>query len=43
MAQKQFADCEQAAKGSSLPEKIDRAAVSKLLAQSYRAAWATAN
>jgi len=42
MAQKQFADCEQAAKVSSLPEKIDRAAVSKLLAESYRAAWITA-
>jgi predicted nucleotidyltransferase len=39
MAQKQFAECEAAAKASSLPEKIDRAAVSKLLAESYRRAW----
>ena len=39
MAQKQFVECEEAAKASSLPEKIDRAAVSKLLAESYRAAW----
>jgi predicted nucleotidyltransferase len=39
MAEKQFAECEAAAKLSSLPEKIDRAAVSKLLAESYRNAW----
>jgi hypothetical protein len=39
MAHKQFAECEDAAKASSLPEKVDRAAVSKLLAESYRAAW----
>jgi len=39
MAHKQFAECENAAKASPLPEKIDRAAVSKLLAESYRAAW----
>ena len=39
MAQKQFADCEAAAKASSLPEKIDRAALSRLLAESYRSAW----
>jgi predicted nucleotidyltransferase len=39
MAQKQFAECEDAAKVSSLPEKVDRVAVSKLLAESYRAAW----
>ena len=39
MAQKQFAECEEAARASSLPEKIDRAAVSKLLANSYRTAW----
>jgi uncharacterized protein len=43
MAQRQFADCEQAAKASSLPEKIDRAAMSKLLAESYRTAWSTVN
>jgi uncharacterized protein len=39
MAHKQFAECEDAAKASFLPEKIDRTAVSKLLAESYRAAW----
>jgi uncharacterized protein len=39
MAHQQFAECEDAAKASSLPEKVDRAAVSKLLAESYRAAW----
>jgi uncharacterized protein len=39
MAQKQFAECEEAAKASALPEKIDRAAVTKLLADSYREAW----
>jgi uncharacterized protein len=39
MAQKQFAECEEAAKTSSLPEKINRTAVSKLLAESYREAW----
>jgi len=39
MARQQFAECEDAAKASYLPEKVDRAAVSKLLAESYRAAW----
>jgi predicted nucleotidyltransferase len=39
MAHRQFAECEDAAKASSLPEKIDRVAVSKLLAESYREAW----
>lgn len=39
MAKEQFAVCEDAVKASPLPEKIDRAAVSKLLAESYRAAW----
>jgi predicted nucleotidyltransferase len=39
MAEKQFAECQAAAKVSPLPEKIDRAAVSKLLAESYRNAW----
>lgn len=43
MAQKQFADCEEAAKVSSLPEKVDRVAVSRLLAQSYREAWNATN
>jgi predicted nucleotidyltransferase len=41
MARKQFAECEQAAKASSLPEKIDRTAISKLLAESYRTSWST--
>jgi len=39
MVQRQFAECEEAAKASSLPEKVDRRAVSKLLADSYREAW----
>lgn len=39
MAQKEFAECEEAARTSFLPEKIDRAAVSKLLAESYRMHW----
>ena len=40
MAEKLFADCEAAAKSSSLPEKVDRVAVSRLLTDSYRKAWA---
>jgi predicted nucleotidyltransferase len=43
MARKQFAVCEKAAPTSPLPEKIDRAAVSTLLAKSYREAWGGAN
>jgi uncharacterized protein len=39
MAQKLFAECEDAAKASSLPERVDRVAVSRLLADSYRRAW----
>ena len=39
MAQKLFAECEEAARRSALPEKVDRAAVSRLLAKSYRDAW----
>jgi predicted nucleotidyltransferase len=39
MAQRLFAECEEAAKSSALPERVDRAAVSKLLADSYRKAW----
>jgi predicted nucleotidyltransferase len=39
MAQTLFAECEEAAKSSSLPEKVDRAAVSCLLTDSYRKAW----
>ena len=39
MAQKLFAECEEAARRSVLPEKVDRTAVSRLLAKSYREAW----
>jgi predicted nucleotidyltransferase len=39
MAQKLFSECEDAAKSSVLPEKVDRGAVSKLLADVYRKAW----
>jgi uncharacterized protein len=38
-AGKLFAECEDAARISSLPEKIDRSAVSRLLADSYRKSW----
>jgi predicted nucleotidyltransferase len=40
IAQKLFAECEEAARNSCLPDKIDRSAVSKLLADCYRKAWA---
>ena len=39
-AEKLFRECEEAAKASDLPERVDRGAVSRLLADSYRAAWA---
>jgi uncharacterized protein len=39
MAQKLFAECEDAAKSSPLPERVDRAAISRLLTDSYRKAW----
>jgi predicted nucleotidyltransferase len=39
MAQKLFAECEESAKSSSLPERVDRAAISRLLTNSYRKAW----
>jgi uncharacterized protein len=42
MAQKQFVVCEEAAETSSLPDKIDRVAISRLLAESYREAWIAA-
>lgn len=38
-AAKMFSECEEAAKSSSLPERVDRAAVSRLLANSYLKAW----
>ncbi|MGA8866563.1 MAG: nucleotidyltransferase domain-containing protein [Candidatus Sulfotelmatobacter sp.] len=43
MAQRLFAECEMAASHSSLPEKVDRAGVSTLLAESYRNAWDATN
>lgn len=39
MAHKLFAECEEAAKSSPLPEQVDRAAISRLLTDSYRKAW----
>jgi len=39
MAQKLFAECEEAVESSPLPERVDRNAVSSLLAKSYREAW----
>ena len=39
MARKLFAECEDAAKSSSLPERVDRAAVSRLLTAAYRNDW----
>jgi hypothetical protein len=39
MAQKLFAECEAGATASPLPERVDRAAISKLLTDSYRKAW----
>jgi uncharacterized protein len=38
-AEKLFAECDEAAKLSTLPEKVDRMAVSRLLADAYRRAW----
>lgn len=39
MAQRLFAECEEAARHSLLPERIDRSAVSRLLAKAYRESW----
>ena len=39
MANKLFAECEEAARTSLLPEKIDRQSVSKLLVTAYQQAW----
>lgn len=39
MAQKLFSECEEEARSSLLPERVDRSAVSNLLAASYREAW----
>ena len=40
LASKLFTECEEAAKASSLPERVNRAEVSRLLADCYRRAWA---
>jgi len=39
MAEELFAACEQAAKASTLPEKVDRKAVSRLITAAYRKMW----
>ena len=39
MAQELFAECEAEAKQSTLPEKIDRGAVSRMIADCYRKGW----
>jgi uncharacterized protein len=39
MAADLFAQCESAAKKSALPEKVDRSAISRLIADSYRRMW----
>ena len=39
MAEELFAECEDAAKKSALPEKVDRGAISRLIADSYREMW----
>jgi len=39
MAHKLFAECEEAARNSQLPEKVDRTAVSKLVTECYLEAW----
>jgi uncharacterized protein len=39
MAEELFAVCEEAAKTSTLPEKVDRKAVSRLITAGYRKMW----
>jgi uncharacterized protein len=39
MAQKLFAECEEAAEASPLPERVDRTAISLVLANAYRRGW----
>jgi predicted nucleotidyltransferase len=39
MAQRLFAECEEAERHSSLPERVDRTVFSRLLARAYREAW----
>ena len=41
MAQKLFAECEETAEASLLPERVDRGAISLLLTNAYRKAWET--
>jgi predicted nucleotidyltransferase len=43
MAQEQFIECQEAAKVSILPDRIDQAAVSRVLAESYRVDWGATN
>ncbi len=43
MAEKLISECEEAAKKSSLPERVDRTSVSRLLADCYREAWDAEN
>jgi uncharacterized protein len=43
MAQEQFIECQEAAKVSILPDRIDQAVVSRVLAESYRADWGATN
>jgi hypothetical protein len=38
-AEELFAECEEAARASALPEKIDRQSVSRLVTAAYRAMW----
>jgi hypothetical protein len=40
MAEKLFSQCDEAMANSKLPEKVNRAAASKLIAESYLKAWA---
>ena len=41
LAEKLFAECREAAEHSSLPQKVDREAVSRLVADAYLKAWRT--
>lgn len=41
MAHKLFTECENAAKSSSLPDRVDRATISRLLTDSYRKSWSS--
>ena len=41
-AKELFAECENAVKSSTLPERVDRSAVSRLVADCYRSSWESA-